>query len=840
MNRVGFDNKKYKIGLALSGGGARGFAHLGVFKLLEECKLMPDIISGTSAGAIAGVLFADGYSATEIQELFTGREFSEFAQLQIPKDGLFDNKRLHIFLERCLRAKRFEDLKIPLVVVTTDLDNGKSREFRSGPIVEAVVASCSIPIIFSPVEINGIHYVDGGLFRNFPVSTIREECERVIGVNVSPLIPHKYKQTLWGIAERSYHYIFRANTIEDRKICDILIETEETDAYRIFDLENVASIVNIGYGAAMYAFDKAIAEQHIEIPGYTSDFRQRHRLLKPIKKMRKMIIYQILPRLFGNLNDSLKKNGSIAENGVGKFSIFTPSLLDNIKASGITHIWYTGIIAHATQTDYSAQGIRKDHSAIVKGKAGSPYAVKDYYDVDPDLAEHTHLRMTEFEQLVKRTHEAGMKVIIDFVANHVSREYRSNARHPYVRDLGQDDNTSVTFDVNNNFYYIPGYPLSLDFDVSDDGLAYSEFPAKATGNNRFTPHVDKMDWYETVKLNYGVDYLRGGIKHFYPIPDTWKKMLEILRFWAGKGVDGFRCDMAEMVPVEFWGWVIPQLKKEYPLIFIAEIYNPAEYRNYLQNGHFDYLYDKVGLYDTLRAVICRHIPACAITGCWQRMEEIQHQMLNFLENHDEQRIASDFFAGNARPGIPGMMVAALMNSNPVMIYNGQELGEQGMDKEGYSGKDGRTTIFDYWSMKSVRNWLGGKLSNEQQSLRATYSKLLNIARTEPAIVQGAFYDLMYVNTNNPCFNPNRQYAFLRKYEKDLILVVVNFDDTGQTVQLSIPEKVFVDLEIVDNQVAELTDLWTGDTSISTLTAVYPYQIDLPPYAGRLLKFSYCL
>jgi glycosidase len=215
-------------------------------------------------------------------------------------------------------------------------------------------------------------------------------------------------------------------------------------------------------------------------------------------------------------------------------------------------------------------------------------------------------------------------------------------------------------------------------------------------------------------------------------------------------------------------------------------------------------------------------------------------MLNFLENHDEQRIASDFFAGDARPGIPGMMVASLMNSNPVMIYNGQELGERGMDREGYSGKDGRTTIFDYWSMKSVRNWLMGKLSGEQQSLRAAYGKLLNIARTEPAIVQGAFYDLMYANTDNPRFNPNRHYAFLRKYEKDLILVVVNFDDTGQTVHLSIPEKAFADLGIGDNQVAQLTDLWTGDTGISTLTAAYPYQINLPPYAGRLLKFSYCL
>jgi predicted acylesterase/phospholipase RssA/glycosidase len=841
MNRIRFNKKKYKLGLALSGGGAKGFAHIGVFRLLEECKLRPDVISGTSAGAIAGVLFADGYSASEIQELFTGRDFSEFAQLQIPKDGLFDNKRFCSFLERNLRAKRFEDLKTPLVVVATDLDNGKSREFRSGPIAEAVVASCSIPIIFSPVEINGLHYVDGGLFRNFPVSPIREECERVIGVNVSPLIPHKYKQTLWGIAERSYHYIFRANTLEDRKICDILIETEETEAYKTFDLENVASIADIGYNAAIYAFDKATVEQHLDIPGYTFDFRQNHRPFKPIKKMKKMIIYQVLPRLFGNLNDLLKKNGSMAENGAGKFSIFTSSLLEKMEAFGITHIWFTGVIEHATQTDYSAWGIRKDHSAIVKGKAGSPYAIKDYYDVDPDLAEQVPQRMEEFEQLLKRTHEAGMKVIIDFVANHVSREYRSDARHPYVRDLGQDDNTSVAFEAGNNFYYIPGYPLSLHFEHSDHGLEYSEFPAKATGNNRFTPHVCKTDWYETVKLNYGIDYLHGKKPCFYPVPDTWKKMLDILRFWAGKGVDGFRCDMAEMVPVEFWGWVIPQLKREYALVFIAEIYNPAEYRNYLHNGHFDYLYDKVGLYDTLRSVICRQCPAGAITGCWQSVEGMQSQMLNFLENHDEQRIASDFFAGDARPGIPGMIVATLMNTNPVMIYSGQELGERGMDEEGYSGRDGRTSIFDYWSMESVRNQLTGKpLSGEQESLRETYRWLLHVARTEPAIVQGAFYDLMYANIANPRFNSDRQYVFLRYYEKEVILVVANFDSIEREVDVYIPANAFQAMGIADNQPAERTDLRSGETSIGTLTAAYPYRLLLSPYSGRLLKFNYAL
>ncbi len=256
--------KPYKIGLALSGGGAKGFAHLGVFKLLEESGLKPDIISGTSAGSLMGVLFADGYSADEIKNMFIGREFSEFAQLQIPKSGLFNYDRFQEFLKRHLRSKRIEDLPIPTVIVATDLDRGCSHEFRSGPIVEAVTASCCMPIVFSPILINGVHYVDGGLFRNFPVSTIRDECEYVIGVNVSPLIPQRYKQTLLHIAERTYHYVFKANAIEDRELCDILIEAKEVGLYKTFDLENINLISEIGYEAAVKAFQKVIQEKKHE------------------------------------------------------------------------------------------------------------------------------------------------------------------------------------------------------------------------------------------------------------------------------------------------------------------------------------------------------------------------------------------------------------------------------------------------------------------------------------------------------------------------------------------------------------------------------------------------
>lgn len=567
--------------------------------------------------------------------------------------------------------------------------------------------------------------------------------------------------------------------------------------------------------------------------------------MNAMEQKNKMVIYQVFPRWFGNLRPSPVMNGSLAENGVGKFSAFTPLALSKIKELGVTHVWYTGVIEHATKTDYTMFGIRKDHSAVVKGKAGSPYAIKDYYDIDPDLADNIQNRMSEFEDLVKRTHEAGMKVIIDFVPNHVARQYFSDAREPFVEDLGQTDNVSKAFDVNNNFYYLPGQTLTLRFDPQrEEDFAYSEFPAKVTGNNHFDAYPSQNDWYETVKLNYGVDYMHGGACHFNTIPNTWEKMLEILLFWADKGVDGFRCDMAEMVPVEFWNWVIPQVKKVRDVIFIAEVYNPDEYRNYIYTGHFDYLYDKVGLYDTVRAVMCGQAPASNISHCWQSLEGIQKNMLNFLENHDEQRVASDFFAGDARPGIPGMIVSAAMNTNPVMIYSGQELGERGMDAEGFSGRDGRTTIFDYWSVESLRNWNnnglfdGAKLTPAERSLREMYAKLLNVVRSEPVIVEGAFYDLMYANSGNPCFNPNRQYAFLRKWKNEVLLVVVNFDRADQCVWVNIPVEAFKALDFEDNKPAELTDLLTGETTISTLTDAYPYQVKLPAYSGKMLKFSF--
>ena len=558
--------------------------------------------------------------------------------------------------------------------------------------------------------------------------------------------------------------------------------------------------------------------------------------------MSKFTIYQVFPRLFGNNKTTNKYNGTIDENGCGKFNSFTNKALRDIKSLGITHIWYTGIIEHATQTDYSAYGIKPDHPAVVKGKAGSPYAIKDYYDVDPDLAVNVEKRMSEFENLVKRTHNNDLKVIIDFVPNHVARQYHSDAKPAGVIDLGETDHSEWAFSPLNNFYYIPNELFKPQFDIAD----YHEFPAKATGNDQFTASPGQNDWYETVKLNYGVNYVEGGQKQFDPIPVTWFRMRDILLFWASKKVDGFRCDMAEMVPVEFWGWAISEVKQQYPdVLFIAEVYNPAEYNNYIFNGKFDYLYDKVGMYDTLRNVTSRNFPVWDITTAWQSLGGIENRMLNFLENHDEQRIGSGFFSGDGVYAQPAMIVAATLTQAPVMIYCGQELGELGMDCEGFSGVDGRTTIFDYWGVKSIQAWNndgkfdGKQLTDEQRNLKLFYQKLLNISITEKAITEGLMFDVEYANLNNSRFNPHEQYAYFRKYEDELIFVILNFDDKQLDTDVIIPLEAFQYLQLTDGDYFEMENLLdkTEPFSPVLLSSKEPLSMLMPPWTGRILKLQ---
>lgn len=436
----------------------------------------------------------------------------------------------------------------------------------------------------------------------------------------------------------------------------------------------------------------------------------------------KNVIYQLLPRLWGS----------------GKFSSIDAESLDYMKGLGVSHVWYTGIIRHA-----SANTGEK----VVKGDAGSPYAITDYFDVNPYLADNKARRMKEFEAMLDRTHQAGLKAIIDFVPNHVAREYKGI--------LGKDDDTSVHWKAENDFYYYPGVALNLPVKTS-----YKEFPAKASGN-AFTSSPDINDWYETIKLNYCPWHT-----------PTWDRMYDAVRFWALKGVDGFRCDMVELVPPEFMQWLIAKVKQEFPgIIFIAEVYQKEKYRMYIEEVGFDLLYDKSGLYDTLRAVTCSNASAKGITWNWQFLQELQPRMLNFLENHDEQRIASDFFAGKPDNGYAALAVSLLLNTAPFMLYFGQEAGERGMQQEGFSGLDGRTSIFD-WNTKHFG----------PGEVLPAYKELLYLART-PEFAEGKTFDLCYCQDG--AFNPDRHFAWLRSDGRTTWLLVANFGDDAE-LTLRIP------------------------------------------------------
>ncbi len=565
----------------------------------------------------------------------------------------------------------------------------------------------------------------------------------------------------------------------------------------------------------------------------------------------KLIIYQLLPRLFGNQKAVNKYYGSIEENGAGKFNDITDQALQQIKSMGFTHIWYTGVIEHATMTDYSAYGITPDDPDVVKGRAGSPYAIKDYYDVDPDLAVDVRNRLAEYEALIARTHANGMQVIMDFVPNHVARTYQSDMKPAGVRDLGQDDDNTQAFSPRNDFYSTPGQPFTIPMGYNPGGDnfhspfkdgKFDENPAKATGNDVFSANPSINDWFETVKLNYGVDYLSSRTTHFQPIPPLWQKMYAILHYWSQKGIDGFRCDMVEMVPVEFWHWVTARLKTEFiNLIFIGEAYDAGKYHNYIQYGGFDYLYDKVGLYDAVKR-LTRNEPQATtwdINSVWNHdAKDIDEHMLRFMENHDEQRIASTDFAGDATLAVPGMIVSATLNRGPVMIYFGQEVGEPAAGTEGFSGADGRTTIFDYWGVPEHQKWVnngafdGGQLSDRQKELHNFYSRLLNAVKSSDALSNGKFYELMMANEHSSGFN-TRLYMYLRYTDKERILVVTNFNRSEQIINVKLPADLINQLnltgpkdikDLLSSKVFPMADLQKGVT------------LTLPAMDGMLLQF----
>lgn len=510
--------------------------------------------------------------------------------------------------------------------------------------------------------------------------------------------------------------------------------------------------------------------------------------------MGKVIIYQMLPRLWGNVGGKNIKNGTLKDNGCGKFSSIDTISLEYLRSLGVSHVWYTGIIRHATAED--SAGCTPSSSDWVKGRAGSPYSITDYYDVNPYLADEPENRMEEFHKLVERTHAAGLKVIIDFVPNHVARDYvRFAAAHPAptgMAALGESDDKSVHWKDSNDFFYYPGIPLALPI----QNQTYMEMPAMASGNS-YTSSPGVNDWYDTIKLNYCDTHT-----------ETWEKMYDIVNFWAGQGVDGFRCDMVELVPPAFFKWLISRIKKDRPdLLFVAEVYQKTLYSKYIREIGFDLLYDKSGIYDTLRAIVEKNVKdsgvpvedwqsAKRITWNWQSLGDLQPYMLNFLENHDEQRFASDFFGCDARNSYAALYTALYLNNAPFMLYAGEEVGERGMDNEGFSGRDGRTSIFDWWAPSSLTRlykYIHGEkeaLAPEEETMLDTYRKALKFAAEDNAVSKGTFYDLCYCNYASDGFNPDRHFAFLRDFEDETLLIVCNFSKNDADMKISIPEHAF--------------------------------------------------
>ena len=542
--------------------------------------------------------------------------------------------------------------------------------------------------------------------------------------------------------------------------------------------------------------------------------------------MEKSIIYQIFPRYWGDRAGKQKKGGTLDENGCGKFSNIDRESLDYFKSLGVTHLWLTGIVRHATGE--STGGCTASSPDWVKGRAGSPYAITDYYDVNPYLADKPERRMEEFKDLLKRVHNAGLKVIIDFVPNHVARDYTSfTALHPAptgMPSLGSDDDKSVHWREENDFFYYPGTELKLPV----KSQTYKELPALASGN-AYTAEPAVNDWYDTVKINY-CDTHTG----------TWDKMLDIVRFWAGMGVDGFRCDMVELVPADFFTWLIREIHKQYPeIVFIAEVYQKELYSKYIREVGFDLLYDKSGMYDTIRAIVQKNtddsgVPVEAwqstrkITWNWQSLGDLQPYMLNFLENHDEQRFAFDFFGKDAGNVFAALYASLYFNRASFMIYSGQEVGERGMYQEGFSGKDGRSTIFDWYTSDKVRKlwrYIHGDmkaLDRKDVALLERYRSALTQATGNRAVISGSTYDLCYCNLSSDGFCVDRHFAFLRDCGDDTVLVACNFSNVDAEMELSIPEHAFQWLELNETE---------------TLNHNNPIHLKVPAMDATVVKLS---
>jgi len=589
---------------------------------------------------------------------------------------------------------------------------------------------------------------------------------------------------------------------------------------------------------------------------------------------KKQVVYQVFTRLFGNTNTINKPWGTLEENGVGKFNDFTEKALSEIKDLGVTHIWYTGVPHHDVITDYTAYGISNDDPDIVKGRAGSPYAVKDYYNVNPDLAVNVEQRLQEFEALIERTHKVGLKLIIDIVPNHVARNYQSLTNPENTTDFGAEDDSSVIYHVDNNFYYNPGesfqvpewkngyQPLGGNNHPLADGK-FQEVPAKWTGNGSRKSQPDMHDWYETVKVNYGVD--PDGKKDFNELPDgfdnedfkahfefwqdkkvpsSWVKFKDIALYWTDKGVDGFRFDMAEMVPVEFWSYMNSHIKMKNPNSFLlAEVYQPHLYRDYIKKGKMDYLYDKVQLYDTLKHVMQGQGKTDNIPPILDELSDIEHHMLHFLENHDEQRIASPDFAGNALKGKPAMVVSATSTTAPTMIYFAQEFGEPGAEDLGF-GDPTRTSIFDYGSVPSLVRWVnnkkfdGGQSTEDEVNLRDFYKRLLNFTIQSDALM-GDYQDIHLYNQQNTEWYNDKVLSFARWSDNEQLIIVSNFNaDNTYGFELQIPEDLVKKLKLQDGDYVLEDQLYNNYTSnLNVSNGKAQVRIDIKPLESFILKIK---
>lgn len=586
----------------------------------------------------------------------------------------------------------------------------------------------------------------------------------------------------------------------------------------------------------------------------------------------KFVVYQVFTRLFGNTNTTNKPWGTLEENGVGKFNDFNDKALGEIKKLGVTHVWYTGVPHHAVINDYTAYGISNDDPDVVKGRAGSPYAVKDYYNVNPDLAVDPAKRLEEFDALIARTHQNGLKVIIDIVPNHVARNYHSVSNPDGTVDFGAHDDTSKEYAKNNNFYYIPGKafevpndenfaaPLGGETHELADGF-FEENPAKWTGNGSREAKPMAWDWYETVKVNYGIrpdgnhdfDTLPAAYANknyqehlaFWQdkdVPDSWIKFRDIALYWTKKGVDGFRYDMAEMVPVEFWSYMNSHIKTKNPDAFLlAEIYNPKQYRNYINLGKMDYLYDKVDLYDTLKHIMQGYGSTDHIIPIIDRLADIEHHMIHFLENHDEQRIASADFAGSAEKGKPAMVVSACMTSAPTMIYFGQEVGEPGDSNAGF-GSETRTSIFDYWGVPNHQRWMnngafdGGQLLESEKELRQFYKSLLNFTISNNAL-KGNYKEIHSLNRANTQNYNDKLFSFVRWKGTDRVIILSNFDGNNYyELDLKIDSSVVKEWEL-KNGSYPLKDILSNETNLTleVLEGHAHIKIDIKPLESFILS-----